>query len=792
MKLTFLGGAESIGASCSVLEIDGERWVIDCGIRMKGSGGERLPDLGLLEEIGPPTAILVTHAHLDHIGALPVLSQRFPLVPVYATPPTIDLTRVQLLDSLKIMAEESEAEGELPLYSRASVEALLGRMIPVTPLRPVHPGGGNCEVTFFPAGHIIGACSLGISAPEGRVFISGDISVDNQRTIPGMRPPRFRAEVAVFESTYGKRLHASRSEEERRLVTTVEETIAAGGKVLIPAFAIGRAQEVLLILLRAQLANEIPRFPIWVDGMVRKACDIYATNPSYLQSTLRRRIAKHGDPFFDMLDNVQPVRSPSERAEILAGEPAVIVSSSGMLTGGPSPFYASALAADERSLIAITGYQDEEAPGRRLLDVAAGREDSLTLGDASVNVRCRVSTYALSGHASGAQIAAIVAAIRARDVFLVHGDAAARRDVAELLLQQRLGRVHLPQHSSPIELALGRAGSSSARERIDQRLRVTGIGKVQPTVPLDDEGATALASHIAETYREGTAFTVPELHHLWYGVDPAREGSLDEFETTLRSSGAFELHPTRLFQYVACRPSPSDGSSGVADVNALLSRIDAHEPAFVDLLKKSYEPGTTHMTLFFAFPDRAVREHGERLQRLFDESGWSFSISPQTNLAALTLHVREAIPDPRLVVGEPSIHLAERRVVVRLTRHLFEEELSDWEIATTQVLDNSGFTFELEVKEEAPLPKRRHDASGRLEVNLAYDVIRRAFAVEEHQPRKVGKKQMEGKELIELTFISEEVGVALSRATEFPRRRDRLATDCQHACGPKRYPPNGA
>ncbi len=217
MRLTFLGGAESIGASCAVLEIDGERWVVDCGNRMKGSGAERLPDLGALEEMGPPTAILVTHAHLDPIGALPILCQRFPFTPVYATAPTIDLTRVQLLDSLRIMAEEAEVEGELPLYSKAAVETLLARMIPTTPLRPMRPSPDGPEVTFFPAGHIIGACSLGIAGREARVFVSGDLSVDNQRTIPGMRPPRFRADVAIFESTYGKRLHARRAEEEARL-----------------------------------------------------------------------------------------------------------------------------------------------------------------------------------------------------------------------------------------------------------------------------------------------------------------------------------------------------------------------------------------------------------------------------------------------------------------------------------------------------------------------------------------------------------------------------------------------
>lgn len=137
MELLFLGGAESIGASATYLELDGARFLVDCGVRVKGTGTERLPDLSLLEDRPPPAAALVTHAHLDHIGALPVLHQRYPTVPVFATPPTIDLVRIQLYDSLRIM-EDERLEGELPLYSRSSVESLLARLVPVRPLEPSH------------------------------------------------------------------------------------------------------------------------------------------------------------------------------------------------------------------------------------------------------------------------------------------------------------------------------------------------------------------------------------------------------------------------------------------------------------------------------------------------------------------------------------------------------------------------------------------------------------------------------------------------------------------------------
>ncbi len=540
--------------------------------------------------------------------------------------------------------------------------------------------------------------------------------------------------------------------------------------MLIPAFAIGRAQEVILILLRAQLANEIPRFPIRVDGMVRKACDIYASHPWYLQSTLRRRIEKHGDPFFDVLENVQPVGRPSERAEILAGEPAVIVSSSGMLTGGPSPFYASALAADSRNLIAITGYQDEEAPGRRLLDVAAGRLDTITLGDREVELRCRVATYALSGHASGAQIATIAGAVKAADVFLVHGDVEARRDLADLLLRERLGRIHLPRHGTPIEVE-AKADTKSARDtrrssRDDRRLRVVGVGNVPPHSAFEEDAARSLSDHVLEVYPEGAAFSAAELHRIWYGVAAAAESASEVFETALRESTAFAIHPTRLFLFVAQPESAVahdrgiDGG-GVEDVNSLLRRIDEALPAAdSDLVKKSYEPGSSHMVLHFAFPDRATEKFGDRLAALFADSGWSWEIHATANSAALGREIRAAVPDARLVVKEPSVRLEERSATLFLSRALFDEEMPEWEAAVGAVLGKTGFTLNLVVKPRTARAKRARDDAGRLEINLAYEAIRRAFVDEDHAPRRIGKRPgaAGGESFVELTFVSEAIG----------------------------------
>src|SRR5262249_17855182 len=146
---------------------------------------------------------------------------------------------------------------------------------------------------------------------------------------------------------------------------------------------------------------------------------------------------------------------------IVAGPPAVIVASSGMLTGGPSPFYAAALLDDPKSLIAITGYQDEESPGRRMLDAAEGRSATVSLEGREVEPKARIAKYALSGHASGAQISALARALEPADVFLVHGDAASRLDLAGLFVRERIGRVHLPVHGEAV-VPLARRKSPSS------------------------------------------------------------------------------------------------------------------------------------------------------------------------------------------------------------------------------------------------------------------------------------------------------------------------------------------
>jgi Cft2 family RNA processing exonuclease len=246
MQVLFLGGASGVGASCLALEIAGQWIVIDAGIRLDRHA-DPLPDLAALQDRSL-AAIFITHAHADHIGALPLLHQAFPTVPIYTSRATALLMEIMLADALTIMERRAVEEMELPLYPPALVASLFQRLRPLPVGDPVQlPSLAGITVYASRAGHIAGAISLGLHSEEGAIVVSGDLSLTPQRTVLGAVPPPLeRPDLLVLESTYGARLHPNRQAEELRLAQAVAAGIAGGGHVLIPAFGLGRGQEVLL------------------------------------------------------------------------------------------------------------------------------------------------------------------------------------------------------------------------------------------------------------------------------------------------------------------------------------------------------------------------------------------------------------------------------------------------------------------------------------------------------------------------------------------------------------------
>jgi Cft2 family RNA processing exonuclease len=459
LYFTAFGGADEIGASCYLLKVMDHRILVDCGLRPSAMGKASLPDLDAMPQ---PDVVFVTHAHLDHSGALPLLRQRYPDVPILVSHATYTLLKVLLADAVQVMQDE-----RVPLYDMEAVTNVIHSLTIQEEglwFRPL-PDVVAC---LAPAGHILGAVMVLLDTPEGRVAFSGDVSLTHQHTVQGARLPDFTTDVLVLESTYGASQHADRATEERALARTVAEVIVRGGVVLVPSFAVGRAQEVILTLRTMQRAGAIPAFPIYIDGMVRAVCAAYRQHWRTLSPELQAIIKAGEQPFRD-----QWIRgvSPKWRHKIPGNETCCIVSSSGMLTGGPSVGYAQRLLGNPRNAILFPGYTDEESPGRKLQTLQPG--DTLTLDGEQVVVRAQVARVNLSAHADGPQLAQLAAHLRPRAVVLVHGEPGARGELGQMLgdahtvFQPEAGKQIVP-FPSPRWL-----GSSRASRRYPGQVRYT-------------------------------------------------------------------------------------------------------------------------------------------------------------------------------------------------------------------------------------------------------------------------------------------------------------------------------
>jgi Cft2 family RNA processing exonuclease len=751
MKLTFLGGADEVGASGTLVEMGGKRILVDCGIRPSpkarwGLEGDQLPDLSLLDRGDGLDAILVTHAHTDHTGALELVTGRYPDIPVYATAPTITLTRVLHQDSRRIMQTRLEEEGELPLFDDVAVTRLMANFRPVAWRMPVSLGE-DLQAIFFPAGHIAGASMIGLESSAERLLISGDLSISAQRTVDGARPPAFNPDALVIESTYGGRLHANRAVQERLLVKAVSEATEGGGKVLIPAFALGRAQELLLILGEFRRRGELPAAPVWADGMVRAICAAYAGFPDVLPLALQER----GAQFFD--EAIQPVASRAQRNSILwEPGPAVIVSSSGMLAGGPALEYARALASSPHNAILLTGYQDEESPGRRLQELAEKGRGTLRLGKNKVDVQCRLGTYSLSAHADEGQLLSLIETINPAEVLLVHGDQAARASL-QSALKERRRRVHLPQAGQMLDfrytrpgkalagsLALGRVSDEDEQRRRQRRRVIAEYGNpVGQWLLLKAPGGQARPAQclaveddhllVQAQDEDGPEIAWPEAILTFIGDQPPSE--------TLLS-----------FTPASAGPPPK-----FMEPNQALAAANQAFPAAARLRKAGYRLAERVLTLTFDFPQAARQAYAAQIESLGRSTGWQVEVNPETNQNALNMLLRELLPASWQILKGPAVYREQRRVGVTIA-HSRETEPARLAQLADQFRQTSGYELQIALAEPAYAPGLQTTAVAgkRLEINAAYAVIKQALA-----GSSLYRASLKGEEIV-LSFISSQVG----------------------------------
>lgn len=765
MNLHFLGGAMEIGGSCIYIRIADKGILLDSGIRQSASK-DPIPDFRTIQEQGGVDAIIISHAHMDHIGTLPIISKAYPGAHIYMTAMTEDLTRVLLYDSLKIM---NYREDEIPHYSEQDVLAMLGRVHPVgyqTPF-PIFDG---FTLTFYPAGHIAGAACIYLVTEDGSLFYSGDFSAFSQRTIEGIRIPKLRPDVAIVETTYGNRLHANRMVEEKRLVELVKECIAQKKKILIPTFALGRAQEVLLILRTAFLNQEIPAVPVFVDGMVRDINRMYVRNPIYLKNALGKRILKGNEPFYTK--EIQPVDPAKKRDELLSGnEPVILISSSGMLTGGPSAQYAKLLAPSEDACIIITGYQDEESPGRQLLNLLENpKGGSLTVGGSIVPVKCRIEQVGLSAHGDKSEIMALLERLSSRRIFLVHGNKDAIDQLGnELASEDYRRQVYLPECGQEYEIEL-----RNKRKQLGFRLDDT----MQMKREFGAEDEKLLWDYWQEHYF-GKALSVSQIAQIWYGSKrDYGDAVLAKMQDIFLHSHYFIPNARRLFLFEANTPE------GVAEAlepkELTMQELEQKIVAIFEeyaYRKISYHIERKEVSLQFDYPDSQNMEDFQKKAELFNqETDWRVGMNPAMNHNAAGLLLSLLFGERLLKTsyfqdkkcysvtlsgkgGKDSDIEAMRRFRLETGWNLLVNGRSEtgWNPQGNPLanLSANGQTelsggLDLFVPEDAALEAA--------EQNQAFLKIDRAFAKLPHRPDKRSLKQDSQGKYLEVSFISPMIG----------------------------------
>jgi predicted metal-dependent RNase len=767
MKITFLGGADEIGASCTLFQVDGCNVLVDCGIRLNRPAQQAIPELSLLEEVDHLDAIILTHAHLDHSGALPMIIARYPSTPIYTTIATSRLTQMLLLDAVKIMRDKSMQEGEIPIYEAREVERMLAQVVPVNLEEPVTINkDSNISARFISAGHILGAVSVILTTPDGVVFITGDISITDQRTVIGAALPKVRPHLLICESTYGGKLHASRDLEERRLCEMINEVLQNGGKVLIPAFAVGRAQEVILILKSALIKKQIPETKIYIDGLVRFICDVYTQHPQMLTPYLRR-LVNHGTPVFGEPDGPAIcVESMEMRHKIAESpDPCVIIASSGMLTGGTSPFYAKALAGDSKNLIAITGYQDEESPGRSLLALAERGGGILSLpGYGNIEIKAKVQKYNLSAHADTEQLLGIVKALKPKNLVLVHGEQEMREELSRRLYGIMWeDQLFLPQKADVIEKNFYKTTTHVTKVPKKKKTKEPQIGFGYGK-QLNRESLVEMAEFLLAKVPANKVFSTYELAYIWYGREPDKEELSNFAQIIGENPWPFEADIRRPFKY-RINPAYFKGGGVHMPERIALSEIERRLPSETGLYDKSVDREKRQISLQFHFPDIASQKYKDVIEELTKFTNWTVVIHPYPNKISLELKITELLPQDWKLKRNPSVYLDQKRIQIIITEDSPFDKQKAQEIQKVYK-EQTGFELTIVKEHVQKITKKQIDE---LEAKLkrwecsdmatAFNIIDLAFKGKPFPPTKKSfKTSDDGTQYIELAFITPKVG----------------------------------
>lgn len=459
VSLQFCGAARTVTGSKHLLRVDGKSILIDCGMFQ---GPRELRELNwqpLPFEPSELDAVVITHAHMDHIGYLPKLCKEGYKGKIYATKATMGLARVSLPDSGRLQEEEAEYRNRKgltrhqpakPLYNESDAYACL-RQFEAVKFGESFSLPGGCTLRYHHAGHILGSAFAEIFLPNGeRVLMGGDLGRYDTPIIKDPETMDF-AEYLVVESTYGDRFHADENTADR-LEEILNRAVENQSAVIVPSFAIGRTQELLYTINQLQHQNRIPRIPIFVDSpMATSASKLYLECRDEHDDDMRIALSEGDNPIEpDYCEYVRD-REASKALNVRPG-PMVIIAGSGMITGGRVVHHLIQRLGDPSTIVVFTGYQAEGTPGRQLLEGAShirllGREIAVQASIEKLN--------SLSAHADQGEIMRWLGGFKTppKQTFLVHGEPRAQEGLAARIKADLGWNLAIPEHNETFELA---------------------------------------------------------------------------------------------------------------------------------------------------------------------------------------------------------------------------------------------------------------------------------------------------------------------------------------------------
>lgn len=457
VSLLTLGGFGQVGRSCMLLTTPDSKILIDCGINPGAkSPMDSFPRLDWLNiTFDDLDAVVIGHAHLDHTGFLPVLCKYGYKGPIYCTEPTLPMMNLIQLDAIKV----ASAQGRTPMYADRDVKQIMKQAITI-PYGTVTDISPDIKLVLANAGHILGSalCHFHIGNGDHNFVYSGDIKFAKSILFESASWNFPRVETLLIESTYGAKedIQASRQEVESSFLKSVNSILKDGGKVLIPIPAVGRAQEIMMVIDQYMKSGEMVEAPVFYEGMIAEASAIHEAYPEYLARELKQRILETDDNPFDS-EYFTNVEHPDAREEPLReGTPCIIIATSGMLEGGPVLEYFKNIAPDKKNKILFVSYQVNGTLGRRVLEGAKqvsliGREGKIEV----VTIECGIERLdGFSGHSDYNQLISFVHKLRPklRRVLVNHGE---RRKSENLSMSiRRMLRIptHYPQIQEAIKL----------------------------------------------------------------------------------------------------------------------------------------------------------------------------------------------------------------------------------------------------------------------------------------------------------------------------------------------------